>query len=83
MITVIIEKASPSSPPPLLPSLPPPPPPAGVHALLSGLPPLLLPPLGEDEPPLAGAGLCRHLGGHLGLLRSRHLLRLLLQRCEC
>lgn len=59
-----------------------PPPPAGVHAVLGGLPPLLLPPLGEDEPPLAGAGLRRHLSGHPGLLRSRHLLRLLLQRCE-
>lgn len=56
---------------------------SAVHAVLGGLSPVLLPPLGEDQPPLDGAGLRRHLHRHPGLLRPRSLLHLLLQQREC
>ena len=53
--------------------------PPAVYAVFGGLPPVLLPSLGEDQPPLDGAGLCRRLHRHPGLLRPRSLLHLLLQ----
>lgn len=51
---------------------------SGVYAVLSGVSPVLLPSLGEDEPPLAGPGLRWDLCGNSGMLRPGSVLRLLL-----
>lgn len=53
-----------------------------MYAVFGGLPPVLLPSLGEDQPSLDGPGLRRRFHRHLGLLRARSLLHLLLQQRE-
>lgn len=51
---------------------------SGLHAVFSGVSPVLVSSIGEDLPPLAGVGLCRHFCWHPGLLCTWDLLRFLL-----
>lgn len=51
----------------------------GLYALLSRISPVLLSPLGEDQPALDGTGLCGNFHRDPGLLCVRRVLCLLLQ----
>ncbi|TRY69670.1 hypothetical protein DNTS_028429 [Danionella cerebrum] len=54
---------------------------AGLHAVLCGIPLILLPSLGKDMSPLACSGLCWDICGDFGMLCAWSLLCLLLQQC--